>query len=86
MLSTTEFKKICTHKHQPYLFVPLSSSSFKVWQECSYNTLVEKKYQKTKRTRLEMVGQYIVIGYERQCQINTCSDTEQIGYLNFVFK
>lgn len=45
-----------------------------------------KKYQKTKRTRLEMVGQYIVIGYERQCQINTCSDREQIGYLNFVFK
>lgn len=85
MLSTTEFKKICTHKHQPYLFVPLSSSSFKVWQECSYNTLVGKKYQKTKRTRLEMVGSY---GYERQCQINTCSDTEQIGYryLNFVFK
>lgn len=83
MLSTTEFKKICTHKHQPYLFVPLSSSSFKVWQECSYNTLVEKNIKRQKEQDLKW---WVNIGYERQCQINTCSDTEQIGYLNFVFK
>lgn len=53
MLSTTEFKKICTHKHQPYLFVPLSSSSFKVWQECSYNTLVEKNIKRQKEQDLK---------------------------------
>lgn len=29
---------------------------------------------------------WVNIGYERQCQINTCSNTEQMGYLNFVFK
>lgn len=39
-----------------------------------------------KRQKEQDLKWWVNIGYERQCQINTCSDTEQIGYLNFVFK
>lgn len=43
----------------------------------------KKKSQKTKEQDLKW---WVDIGYERQCQINTCSDIKHINYLNFVFK
>lgn len=46
--------------------------------------LSEKK--NLKRQKEQDLKWWVDIGYERQCQINTCSDTKHINYLNFVFK